>query len=249
VLEWSYDTDLRVVLLLDEFHNLLQKDNFTDVFHGTFRTLYSRSKLSFVFSTRSHHLEQPGNKSASYFTNATLKQDLDLFTEQESRELLQQKSNLPFTDEETRIGLMAGQNHPWRLQMAGFHIYQYKREQSPELYDAQGNIRFDALDIIQSRVDEEYNRVMGQYLLLNPAETNWRSNDYEKNLRLKLVKHFNLEELRTLCQDLGIDYENFPTEKESMSREFIKHVSRYAHFPQLLKLLAERRPNVEWEDV
>ena len=43
-------------------------------------------------------------------------------------------------------------------------------------------------------------------------------------LRQNLAQHFNREELRTLCLDLGIEHENLPDAKGSMAQELVAHL-------------------------
>jgi hypothetical protein len=65
-------------------------------------------------------------------------------------------------------------------------------------------------------------------------------------LREKLAQHFNREELRTLCFDLGIQYEDLPDSLEGMARDLVAHCERDVTIPKLLSLCRKRRPNVTW---
>jgi len=65
-------------------------------------------------------------------------------------------------------------------------------------------------------------------------------------LREKLVQHFNREELRTLCFDLGVQYEDLPDSLEGMARDLVAHCERDVTIPKLLSLCRKRRPNVTW---
>jgi tetratricopeptide (TPR) repeat protein/LysM repeat protein len=66
-------------------------------------------------------------------------------------------------------------------------------------------------------------------------------------LRRTLTDYFNEDELRTLCFDLGVDYESLSGEgKASKTRELIVHLERHNRIGELLKLVAELRPNVYW---
>jgi hypothetical protein len=67
-------------------------------------------------------------------------------------------------------------------------------------------------------------------------------------LRQLLMKHFNAEELRTLCFDLGEDYDDLPGEgKANKARELIGHLERCNRIPELVEICSELRPNVSWE--
>jgi hypothetical protein len=54
---------------------------------------------------------------------------------------------------------------------------------------------------------------------------------------------FNLEELRTLCFELGLDYDDLPAEgKEAKARELVVHHERHGTLHRLVKLIRARRP-------
>jgi formylglycine-generating enzyme required for sulfatase activity len=65
-------------------------------------------------------------------------------------------------------------------------------------------------------------------------------------LRQKLVEHFNREELRTLCFDLGIEHENLPDTKDSMARELVAHCERQGRIPELVAACQRLHPKVPW---
>ncbi len=65
-------------------------------------------------------------------------------------------------------------------------------------------------------------------------------------LRQNLAQHFNREELRTLCFDLGIEHENLPDAKDSMARELVAHCDRIQRIPELVRKCRELRPDVSW---
>ncbi len=64
----------------------------------------------------------------------------------------------------------------------------------------------------------------------------------------KVDKHFDNEELRTLCFELGVDYENLPAQGNiNMIRELILHLARCDRIPDLIKLVKKRRPQIPWD--
>ena len=65
-------------------------------------------------------------------------------------------------------------------------------------------------------------------------------------LRLNLAQHFDREELRTLCFDLGIKHENFPDPLDSMARELVAYCERSQQISQLVNRCRELRPDVSW---
>lgn len=71
--------------------------------------------------------------------------------------------------------------------------------------------------------------------------------DFLAALRQNLIDHFSEEELRTLCFDLGLDYENLPAlGKAGKAREIVAGVERTGVMPQLLAYCRRKRPTVSW---
>ena len=68
-------------------------------------------------------------------------------------------------------------------------------------------------------------------------------------LRQLLTDYFNETELRNLCFDLDVEYENLsgPT-KADKARELVSLLKRSDRIPELLKRCSKLRPNVPWED-
>ncbi len=65
-------------------------------------------------------------------------------------------------------------------------------------------------------------------------------------LRRKIAEHFNKDELRTLCFDLGIEHENLPETKDGMARELVAHCQRQERTSELAAVCQKLRPRVEW---
>lgn len=60
-----------------------------------------------------------------------------------------------------------------------------------------------------------------------------------------LESRFNLEELRTLCFELGVDYDSLPGEgKSAKARELITHLERRNELDRLVALVRRERGNV-----
>ncbi|MFK7800937.1 MAG: hypothetical protein AB8G95_04845 [Anaerolineae bacterium] len=69
----------------------------------------------------------------------------------------------------------------------------------------------------------------------------------KQNLRLALDASFNVDELKTLCVDLDIDYENLAGEgKEGKIRELIELLDRMDRISDLIAACAVVRPQAEW---
>jgi hypothetical protein len=63
-------------------------------------------------------------------------------------------------------------------------------------------------------------------------------------LRQYLEARFSQEELRTLAYDLGIDYQDLPhTNKATLARELLAHVTRTQQLAALLQLALAKRPD------
>jgi hypothetical protein len=69
-------------------------------------------------------------------------------------------------------------------------------------------------------------------------------------IRKLIDKHFNEEELRTLCFDLNMDYDGLPARgKTGKVRELIADCERKGLLDELLTKVRELRPNVQWPDL
>jgi len=73
----------------------------------------------------------------------------------------------------------------------------------------------------------------------------------ERVLRERIVAHFNLEELKTLGDDIGIEYESLPNNLpfDAFVREFVKYSQKHLKTPILLSELKRQRPSVDWPGV
>ena len=73
---------------------------------------------------------------------------------------------------------------------------------------------------------------------------------HRTKLRLILVKRFNVEELRTLCFDLGaVEYDDLSGQgRADKSRELIHYLERRERIPELTALIKKMRPDIEWDD-
>lgn len=64
-------------------------------------------------------------------------------------------------------------------------------------------------------------------------------------LRQLLDSRFSLEELRTLCFDLDVEYENLPGEgKAAKARELIAHMQRHGRMPELVAAVRRARQDI-----
>jgi hypothetical protein len=69
-------------------------------------------------------------------------------------------------------------------------------------------------------------------------------------LRNVLNARFNVEELRTLCFDLRVEYDALPgSDKTSKVRALILHCQRRGQLDELIQTCARQRPDVHWDEV
>jgi nucleoside phosphorylase len=69
-------------------------------------------------------------------------------------------------------------------------------------------------------------------------------------LRRLLIAIFNDGELRDLCFDLGIDYEDLPGQaKGDKARELVAYASRRGRMDELISQARSLRPNADWQSV
>ncbi len=73
------------------------------------------------------------------------------------------------------------------------------------------------------------------------------NSQFYNNLLLALDKSFSREEIRLLCFQLGIDYENLAGEtKIAVIQSLIIYLNKRNRIDELIKSLQELRPNIEW---
>lgn len=73
---------------------------------------------------------------------------------------------------------------------------------------------------------------------------------YLRLLRRKITEYFDLDELKTITYDLGVDWDELSGEKKSAkTQSLIIYLTRRKDLEQLLILLREERPNINWPDI
>ncbi len=73
---------------------------------------------------------------------------------------------------------------------------------------------------------------------------------YLSTLHDNMDRYFSLEEIRTLCFDLGVDFDSVRGEgKAPRIRELILALARNGRLPELLSLLHDERPFVSWPPI
>jgi WD40 repeat protein len=65
-----------------------------------------------------------------------------------------------------------------------------------------------------------------------------------------LVNYFDLEELRTLCFNLDVNYDNLGGEGiEAKARELLGLLDRSGRIPEFIETCAKLRPNIAWQEI
>jgi len=69
-------------------------------------------------------------------------------------------------------------------------------------------------------------------------------------LRQILSERFSLEELRTLCFDLGVDWDDLPAQgKSAKARELVVFLEHQEGIGQLIRIGKQQRPDIPWSDI
>lgn len=75
----------------------------------------------------------------------------------------------------------------------------------------------------------------------------WRESKYHRELRLRIIKHFNLDELKLLTSDLSVDWDALVGEtKHRKTHELIEYLSRRKELGKLIAQIKHERPSIEW---
>ena len=79
------------------------------------------------------------------------------------------------------------------------------------------------------------------------SSVGFRESKYHRELRQRIIKHFNLDELHFLASDLSVDWDALAGEtKHRKSYELIEYLSRRNELNKLITLIKQERPSVEW---
>lgn len=76
------------------------------------------------------------------------------------------------------------------------------------------------------------------------------SAQYLSELHQKIDQYFSLEEVKQLCFELNVDYENIPGDTRSaFIRNLLVSLAKHGRLQQLIPRLRQNRPHVVWHDV
>lgn len=70
--------------------------------------------------------------------------------------------------------------------------------------------------------------------------------EQRRKLRKLFVAKFSREELRTLCFDMGIPYEDFPDSVSGLAREMLAYCGKRDMVSALIEAAREMRPDIDW---
>jgi hypothetical protein len=73
---------------------------------------------------------------------------------------------------------------------------------------------------------------------------------YQTALRELITEHFGEEDLRTLCFDLGLDYDDLPGRgRPNKIRDLIAHCKHHGRLSELERACANARPSLSWSEL
>ncbi len=76
------------------------------------------------------------------------------------------------------------------------------------------------------------------------------SAQYLSTLHKQVDRYFSFSEVKTLCFNLGVDYENIPGDgRSAFIRNLIISLAKQNRLPELINLVRQERPFVDWQDV
>jgi hypothetical protein len=85
---------------------------------------------------------------------------------------------------------------------------------------------------------------------LQKGSTSQVTGEQLSELRQILATRFDASELRTLCFELGEEYENLPPEgKAGKARELVRYLEHRDRIPELVETGKRLRPDVSWPKV
>lgn len=82
-----------------------------------------------------------------------------------------------------------------------------------------------------------------QAVASNPAETVYQR---RKRLRETMGEAFGIEDLKNICADMEIEYEDLPVAKKSFVRELMAQLTRTGRLEELIMICQEERPTHSW---
>jgi hypothetical protein len=119
-----------------------------------------------------------------------------------------------------------------------------------DLQDARYRTVADLVKTVAMRLNQSMGGVSDVQAADTSSQQDASRRNYLVRLRQILDTSFDEGDLRTVCFDLGVDYENLPGEgKANKARELVIHLERCGRIPELVEIGVQRRPNVSWEHI
>jgi len=264
----------RLVLLLDEFDLLLHHPVLSSAeFFGSLRSLASRSRgaLALVMTSRysltqlneaTQQFSRGGSPYFNFLDEITLGPLPD-----KSIEELSHWAEDRFTPDDRRFIVKVAGGHPYLSQMAACELWEGYREDEGDaerLRHRVGHILLDDAtpaigDIWQfwhSTTRMAFTVVALAHISSLVSQSSIAASTKRVPTRTELVnlfdlliKHFNEEDLRTLCFCLQIEYADLPAEgRKNKARELIEHLERHNRIHELMETGRRLRRDVPWEN-
>lgn len=90
----------------------------------------------------------------------------------------------------------------------------------------------------------EFAKLGQRFVDTSPIDTNRVLHEQKRFIRELLVGFFSKEDLKTLCDDFGVDYDDLSAAgRESVARELVGFAQRRGRLQELLDLIYKHRPN------
>lgn len=97
------------------------------------------------------------------------------------------------------------------------------------------------------RSQNAFDVVWGRDMVDHPKPTGYNSQSTKKLYEI-LTTYFDDEELRTLCFQLNLDYDDLPAEgKSNKARELIMYLERHGRLSEIFEVGKHLRPTLTWE--
>jgi len=118
-----------------------------------------------------------------------------------------------------------------------------------DLHDPHYHTVAGFVNTIATRLDRSIGGALGVQAVGTLSEEDTPRQNYLVKLRQILDRCFDEGELRTLCFDLAVDYDDLPGEgRRNKARELVIYLERRGRIPKLARIGARRRPNESWQD-
>lgn len=209
---------------------------------------YAGSRLNFDFDAARLHLEEAVSKSTGELRQALHqpREDLEkLLAEDQLTRVGELYHNARIAWDNGRYVAYLGRLIRFQEAVLRYLVTNTFRDMNGDMEEALSSIavRKDIRHFILSSIEMLADRQPAGPKVSADQET-------LATLRETMTDVFNLSELRDLCFDLAIDYENLAgSTKSDKMRELINHTRRTGHLVELIEACRLRRPNADWGEL